>query len=97
MDELMGKGLGMCEVCGEPATQATRDMVEVEPTETDGGILVANWEYVGEWHHRCDEHRRTPVRTYKHSNPRMDNVPEITDAMKQVAEQAEHDRGYAEW
>ena len=44
----------ICEICGELATQTTRDMVEAEDGKWESGLI----------HHRCAAHRRTAKTTY---------------------------------
>jgi hypothetical protein len=41
----------VCDVCGAPATRATRDLKQVQSRSP-----WAEWEPVGEWRTGCDDH-----------------------------------------
>ena len=46
----------VCDVCGQPATNEARDILEIEPVKDSEGRLWACWEGVGEWHYGCEAH-----------------------------------------
>ncbi len=58
--------LGVCEVCGEPATIETINERELPP-ERDArtGDLWARWEPCGEVRHLCFSHRHQKTVSYR--------------------------------
>lgn len=56
----------VCEVCGKPAVQGTRDLREaVDGVADDVGRIWVVWEYDGPSRWRCGDHLREPRVTYQ--------------------------------
>ena len=61
----------VCEICGRPATHATRDVREAPVSALD---MFVTWETVGPVHSRCDEHGRESLVTVSSGETYIDGT-----------------------
>jgi hypothetical protein len=53
-----------CDVCEKDATDAARDLREIDPTEDENGQKWRDWEDASDWRYGCDKHPPAPSRTF---------------------------------
>jgi len=53
-----------CIICGQPATNGSQDVREIEPVRDKDGVLWANWIGLG-FRYGCDKHPQLANRIYR--------------------------------